>query len=100
MNDEVIGGAGRIGEGLLSVLLDVLPDYFYVADADMRFVYVNQTAAEYFGVSKEEIVGKRFMDVEPDTEFARRFADLGRQIMASGEPHVGDFGPYNEPDGT
>jgi PAS domain S-box-containing protein len=100
VNNEVIGNAGRIGEGLLSTLLDLLPDYFYVADADMRLVYVNRTAAEYFRLPKHEIVGKSFGEVEPDTEFARRFAELGRQIIASGEPHVGDFGPYNEPDGT
>jgi PAS domain S-box-containing protein len=98
--DEVIGKADPIGEGLLSTLLDLIPDYFYVADSDMRFVYVNKTAAEYFQVPKHEIVGKSFADVEPNTDFARRFADLGRKIMVSGTPHVSEFGPYNEPDGT
>lgn len=100
MDEDVIGKVNRIGEGLLSALLDLLPDYFYVADVNMRLAYVNKTAADYFGLPKEEIVGKRFEDVEPDTEFARRFAEGGRQVMASGKPHVGDFGPYNEPDGT
>ena len=100
MSDGVIQNAGRIGEGLLSTLLDLLPDYFYVADADMRLVYVNKTAAEYFQVPNHQIVGKAFSEVEPDTDFAHRFANRGRQIIASGKPHVGDFGPYNEPDGT
>src|SRR5271167_1893942 len=100
MKDKLIGKADRIGEGLLSTLLDLLPDYFYVADSEMRIVYVNETAARYFKLPKNEIVGKSFSDVEPDTEFARQFAELGRQIMVAGTPRVSDFGPYNEPDGT
>src|SRR5271157_6587041 len=100
MSDEAIGKAGGLGEGLLSTLIDLLPDYFYVSDADMRVVYVNKTAAEYFRLTKDEIVGKKFQDIEPDREFAQRFVESGRQIMATGQPRVSDFGPYPEPDGT
>lgn len=99
-NDGPIGQTGGIGEGLLSSLIDLLPDYFFIADSEMKLVYVNQTAAEYFGVPKDRIVGKRFVDVEPDSDFANRFAEHARQIMTTDQPYVGDFGPYNEPDGT
>jgi PAS domain S-box-containing protein len=100
MSEEPIRKAGWLGEGLLSTLIDLLPDYFYVSDADMRVVYVNKTAADYFRLPKDEIVGRKFQDLEPDKEFARRFVELGRQIMASGEPRVSDVDPYPEPDGT
>ena len=100
MSDEAIGKAGGLGEGLFSMLIDLLPDYFYVIDSDMRVVYVNTTAADYFGRPKDQIVGKEFTDLEPDKEFAQRFIELGRQIMATGEPRVSDTAPYPEPDGT
>ena len=100
MSEEEIGKVGGLGEGLLSTLIDLLPDYFYVSDADMRVVYVNKTAADYFGLPKDEIVGKEFKDLEPDGEYAERFVELGRQIMATGEPRVSDLDPYTEPDGT
>ena len=100
MSDEAIGKAGGLGEGLFSTLIDLLPDYFYVVDSDVRVVYVNKTAADYFGLPKDEIVGKAFKDIEPDKEFAQGFIELGRQIMATGEPRVSDSAPYPEPDGT
>jgi PAS domain S-box-containing protein len=100
MNDEAIGKADGLGEGLFSMLFDLLPDYFYIYDSDMRVVYVNKTAADYFGLPKDEIVGKKFDDLEPNKEFAHRFIELGRQIMATGEPRVSDTDPYPEPDGT
>src|SRR5437763_4978499 len=62
MNDEAIGKADGLGEGLFPMLIDLLPDYFYIYDSDMRVVYVNQTAADYFGLAKDEIVGKKYAD--------------------------------------
>ena len=86
MNNEATGKAGGLDEGLFSMLVDLLPDYFYIVDSGMRVVYVNKTAADYFRLPKNEIVGKKFYDIEPDKEFAQRFIELGRQIMATGEP--------------
>lgn len=100
MNDEGMGQVDRLGESLLSLLFDLLPDYFYVYDSQMRVVHVNKTAADYFARPNGEIVGKPFEDLEPNREFARRLNELGRQIMASGEPRVTDTEPYPEPDGT
>lgn len=100
MPEEVIGIECRIGAGMLSELLDLLPDYFYVTDSNVRLVYANKAAAEYFRLSKDQLLGKSFMDVEADTEFARQVTEVTRKIMATGKPHVADVGPYNEPDGT
>src|SRR5688500_7327711 len=100
MNDTVLGKAARIGEGVLSSLLDLLPDHFYVADSAMRIAYVNKPLAEYFGLSNDEIVGKTFTEVGRDKDFAHLFAELGREIMSTDAPRVTEFGPYHEPDGT
>jgi sigma-B regulation protein RsbU (phosphoserine phosphatase) len=99
MGDKAIG-KGKLGETLFAMLVDMLPDYFYVSDSDMRVVYVNKTAADYFGLPKEEIIGRKFEELGSDREYAHRFIELGRQIMATGEPRVSDMDPFNEPDGT
>ncbi|MCC7349207.1 MAG: SpoIIE family protein phosphatase [Phycisphaerales bacterium] len=96
MNDEII----EKGVGLLLPLLDLLPDYFYVIDSDMRMVYANKTAADYFRLSKEEIVGREWQTIEPNQTVARAVVELGRQIMTDGRPRVSDGEPYPEPDGT
>lgn len=96
MSDDIIGKA----DGLLPTLLDLLPDYFYVTDSDMRMIYVNKTAADYFQLSKEEIVGKMLQDIEPDKDFAKKYGEFGRQILADALPSVSDVDPYHEPDGT
>jgi PAS domain S-box-containing protein len=100
MKDEAAGKGRSHGERLFAMLLDLLPDYFYVIDSDMRVAYVNKPVADYFGLPKDEIVGKKFADLERDKEFARRFVELGRQIMATDAPRVTDVEPYTEPDGT
>jgi PAS domain S-box-containing protein len=96
VSDEIIGKA----DGLLLTLLDLLPDYFYVIDSDMRVVYVNKTAADYFRLPKEEIIGREWQTIEPNQDVARAVVELGRQIMADGRPRVSDGEPYPEPDGT
>jgi PAS domain S-box-containing protein len=93
-------GKGKLGESLFAMLVDMLPDYFYVSDSEMRVVYVNKPAADYFGLPKEELVGKRFEDLGSDKEYGHRFIEMGRQIMASGAPRVSDMDPFTEPDGT
>lgn len=100
MNNEDVGKPARIGEGLLSTLLDVLPDHFYVADSRMRIVYVNKPLADYFGLDIERIVGRTLPEVGINKDFARRFAELSRQIMATDEPRVTETEPFDEPDGT
>jgi PAS domain S-box-containing protein len=100
MSEKAIGKAGGLGESVLATLLDLLPDYFYVTDAALRLVYVNKTAAEYMRLSKAELVGKRMQDIEPNKQFAERFVELSKEILATGKPRVTDLDPYPEPDGT
>jgi PAS domain S-box-containing protein len=100
MSDEPFEKKGRLGEKLFSKLFDLLPDYFYIHDFDMRLVYVNKATADYFGLPKDQIVGKKLEDLEPDSAFARHFYEVGRQIIASAEPRVSDDVPSPEPDGA
>jgi len=85
---------------LVSQVLDLLPDFFYVHDYEMRFWYANRRAAEYFGRSKQDIVGRRLVDVEPDRTQAEFFVEVCRQVMRDGAPRTTDNLPYTRPDGT
>lgn len=86
---------------LVARVLDLLPDFFYVHDYEMRFWYANKRAAEYFGfTNKEELIGLRLEDVDRRREQAKFFADVCRQVMREGTPRLTDELPYVRPDGT
>lgn len=85
---------------LVGAVLDLLPDFFYVHDYDMRFWYANRKAAEYFGHTKESLIGRRLEDVDTNAGQGKFFADLCRQIMDHGQPRLTDALPYTRPDGT
>lgn len=85
---------------LVGEVLDLLPDFFYVHDYEMRFRYANRKAAEYFGLSKEDIIGRRLVDVDARREQAEFFVDVCRRVMREGKPRLSDDLPYTRPDGT
>src|SRR3954469_16806834 len=98
MSDQARERQGTPLEHLFATLIDLLPDYFYVHDLDMRLVYVNKASADYYGLPKDQIVGKRLEELEPNKEHARYFNELGRQIIGSQQPRVTDDIAYPEPD--
>jgi PAS domain S-box-containing protein len=85
---------------LLTRVLDLIPDFFYVHDHEMRFVYANRRAAEYFGCTKESIIGRSLLDADPNKEQARFFIEVCKKIMAEGVARLTDDLPYTRPDGT
>jgi PAS domain S-box-containing protein len=85
--------------GLLEVLLDRVPDFFYVHDEDLRFRYANKAAAEYFGQTKQSIVGLRHRDVD-ERDQAEFYEQVLIPIMLAGNPHTTPQLPYVRRDGT
>lgn len=106
------GGASRIVRGpreptdtekleLVAQLLDILPDFFYVHDDEMVFRYANMRAVKYFGCNtREELIGRRLHEVDPNPEQGKFFEDVCRKIMREGKPRHTDNLPYVRPDGT
>ena len=88
-----------IDRELIETLLDQLPHFFFVHDADLRFRYANAAAAAYFGRTKAGIVGRRHRDVD-DPEQAAFYEATLRPLIAAGEPVTTDPLPYRKPDGT
>lgn len=86
---------------LVARVLDLLPDFFYVHNYEMRFQYANARAARYFGFETQEaLIGRLLVDVDPDSEQARRFAGACRAVMDAGEPRLTSNLEYRRSDGT
>ncbi|MGB6429656.1 MAG: response regulator [Candidatus Acidiferrales bacterium] len=71
---------------LLRILIDNMPDYIYVKDAESRFVVVNRAVAKLVGAkSPEDLLGKTDFDYFPK-EIATAFYSDEQAILKSGEP--------------
>lgn len=100
---------GRRGAGLsdpeklrlILEMLDLLPDFVYAHDRDLRFQFANRSAAEYFGLeAADQIIGSRLKDLEPDKDQAEMYERICREVMASGVPRITDRLPLRLPDGS
>lgn len=71
-------------EAWLEAVLESITDGFYALDPAWRFVVFNRAAEAYFGVRREQLLGRSLFDVFPegrDTNFAR----LCEAAMSQGE---------------
>jgi PAS domain S-box-containing protein len=70
---------------LIRTLIDNLPDYIYVKDAESRFMIANMALARSFGEkTPEEIVGKTDRDFH-SPELAERFRADEQAVLTSGQ---------------
>ncbi len=73
---------------LLRSLIDNLPDYIYVKDAQGRFVIDNIAHRNYLGaVREEDVQGRSVFDFFPE-ELAKQFSQDDQLIIQSGHPLV------------
>jgi len=54
-------------------VLDTIPNLIFVKGKDLRFVFVNEAIAKNFKKRKDEIIGKKDEDINPDKEQVARF---------------------------
>jgi PAS domain S-box-containing protein len=85
---------------LVGEVLDLLPDFFYVADRDLRIRYANRSVAQHYGLTKEQIVGRLLADIDPEKEQAAFFLDYCRDVMDKGEPRQVERIPIRRRDGS
>jgi len=75
---------------VLDQILSASPRQFYLFDDKGKFVYVNRTAAELFGLEQSQMSGKYWWDLG-FPESAMRTLDVQREkVMRDGEPWVGE----------
>ena len=67
---KITGAAPLIQASLIGEAVDNGPAAIFVADEEMRYVAVNQFAADLLGYTREELLALRVTDVakEPDAE--------------------------------
>ncbi len=74
--------------GLLRLLIDNMPDYIYVKDAESRFIIANQALADLVGAKNpQDLLGKTDFDYFPGPIAACFFADE-QAVIRSGKPLI------------
>lgn len=85
---------------LLRTLLDRLPDYIYVKDAERRFIAANAATARIMGAAApEELLGKRDEDFYPTPQADEYRADEER-ILRTGQPLLNKDEPHTDRNGN
>jgi PAS domain S-box-containing protein len=62
-NGSPVEATLRAGE-----ILESIGDAFYFLDEELRFTYVNRKAEQLWGKRREDLLGRKFMDVFPHVE--------------------------------
>jgi PAS domain S-box-containing protein len=84
---------------VLDITLSSISDFAYIFDHDGRFVFVNQSLLNLWGLKLADAVGKNFFDLQYPQELAAR---LQRQIQTVFETKAGltDETEYTSPTGA
>lgn len=93
--DDILTQAGD----LLQPLLDNLPDWIFIKDAESRIIRSNKAHAQVLGLDDPQgAVGKTDFDFFP-VEDADRFYQEEQDFLEAGQPIIGRVGPTPAPDG-
>jgi PAS domain S-box-containing protein len=85
---------------LFHSLTDNLPDHIYFKDLDSRFIRINKSHAESFGLDDpSQAVGKTDLDFHREEHARRAFADE-QQIIQTGQPVLAQEVLLTKSDGT
>lgn len=83
----------------LWALIDTVPDWLYVKDANLRFLFVNQSMADAFQLPPHEFVGKTSAEIYPQKDLAYRIQDADREVLETLKEKVLLDGPEVAGDG-
>jgi PAS domain S-box-containing protein len=84
---------------ILDITLSSISDFAYIFNREGRFVFINRSLLDLWGLKLEDAVGKNFFDLKYPDELAAR---LQRQIQTVFETKAGltDETPYTSPTGA
>ncbi len=83
----------------LETVIDSIPALVFIKDENGRFIRVNQYLADYFNLTKEEIIGKFNSDFFPK-EQAEIFRKIGLEVINSGKPKLNFLELWEGPSGS
>ncbi|MDR2570635.1 MAG: response regulator [Oscillospiraceae bacterium] len=71
---------------LITTLFDTIPDHIFLKDLNSRFVQCNKSFCDFYGLTKEAIIGKLDFDgLGRSYEFTENFKEVDQYIISSGE---------------
>ncbi|MDX1529648.1 MAG: PAS domain S-box protein, partial [Gammaproteobacteria bacterium] len=76
------------GERFLRSVVDTIPGALNIRDQDGRFVLINQTLADYYGVDAKEAIGKLSEEIIPKTAMEEKEEAEIRQVIETGAPII------------
>lgn len=80
----------------LEIILDSVPAMVFYKDKENRFIRVNETLAQAFGMSKEDIVGKTAAELSPGKDYW----EDDKKVMETGNPLRNIIEPIETSEGT
>jgi two-component system, cell cycle sensor histidine kinase and response regulator CckA len=73
-------------ERFLRAVIDLVPHFIFVKDRESRYLPANRAFAEAWGVTPEQMVGRRAADYLSDDGEADLFVKDDREVIDSGKP--------------
>jgi PAS domain S-box-containing protein len=87
-------------EKRLREVIDLVPHQIFVKDREGRILLANRTAADAYGTTVEQIIGKKQSEIHPNEEEMKRFRDEDLRVIESGEKVHIEQQPFTHADGT
>jgi len=72
-------------EANLRLIMDLIPQSVFAKDYNGKFVFVNNSFANLYGVTQKELIGKTLLDTIPVKKEAAGFLEQDRDVITSGE---------------
>lgn len=69
-------------------VVDAIPGFVFAKDIDGRFVFANAGTAAAFGKPVDDVIGKRTIDLMPDTPELQQFLESDRRVVTTGTPET------------
>lgn len=73
-------------ESQLRQIIDLVPDYIFAADAQGRFILVNEALARAYGLTVDQVRGAVEIDLTPDPRQSHRLMADNQEVLKSGKP--------------
>ena len=80
----------RAEQEKLDLIIDSMPAYIAYLDSDLNILHANRRQAEWWGYSKEQVVGKNYEEVAPPGSYEKNAPYL-RQAVASRQTVTHEF---------
>ncbi|HYW80497.1 MAG TPA: PAS domain S-box protein, partial [Thermoguttaceae bacterium] len=90
----------RESEARLRQIIDLVPHMIFAKDQQGRFLLANRATADAYGMTVEELTGKKHADVHADQEGLRQMLEVDRTVIESGQPKVTPEESFVNAEGT